>query len=364
MECCFVEDHNIVGRTSTYQEISSQAATVASALNAVRVQADQLQAFWAERLYEQVIFTGCGSTYYLSLAAASVFQMLTGVTARAVPAGELLLMPQETIPRKPAPILMVAISRSGTTTETLQAVKQFQQAAYGTVLTITCNPDNTLSKLGRINITIPAAAESSVVQTRSFSSMWVAACALAGTLAGRKSLLDQLERLPEASARITRSTDESMRSLGGNLTFERIYFLGSGLRHGLAREASLKMKEMSLTHSEPFHFLEFRHGPKSMVNENSLVVGLLSDDLQGYERSVLHEVQSLGARILAISDGPVEGLAAQSVVFDSNLDEIARSALYLPPVQYLALGRAVAKGLNPDEPRNLEAVVYLGSDLS
>ena len=62
---------------------------------------------------------------------------------------------------------------------------------------------------------------------------------------------------------------------GGDLTLDRFYFLGSGPRYGLACEVNLKMKEMTLTHSEPFHFLEFRHGPKSMVCESALVAGLL-----------------------------------------------------------------------------------------
>ena len=64
------------------------------------------------------------------------------------------------------------------------------------------------------------------------------------------------------------------QSIGADLDLDRFYFLGSGPRYGLACELSLKMKEMSLTHSEPFHFMEFRHGPMSMVTESTVIVGL------------------------------------------------------------------------------------------
>ncbi len=84
--------------------------------------------------YDQVIFTGCGSTYYLSFAAASLYQELTGRAARAVPGGELLLNPQNTLTNQKT--LLVAVSRSGTTTETVKAVEKFKAEKRGDVVVI------------------------------------------------------------------------------------------------------------------------------------------------------------------------------------------------------------------------------------
>src|SRR5919198_638539 len=100
---------------ATYQEIKSQTDAWQNALDVVRA-----VSLPAAAGYQQVIFTGCGSTYYLSLAAAPLYQKLTGRSARAIPAGELLLNPQ-TVLQKDIPQLLVAISRSGTTTETVKA---------------------------------------------------------------------------------------------------------------------------------------------------------------------------------------------------------------------------------------------------
>src|SRR5689334_4631385 len=116
---------------ATYREIKSQSEAWQNALDIANAASLPEPA-----KYEQVIFTGCGSTYYLSLAAASLYQELTGCAGRAVPAGELLLNPQ-TVLRRDIPQLLVAISRSGTTTETVRAAEKFKAERGGDVLVIT-----------------------------------------------------------------------------------------------------------------------------------------------------------------------------------------------------------------------------------
>src|ERR1044072_1588902 len=256
---------------ATYREIKSQSKAWQNALDV----ADTSPLPEAAG-YEQVIFTGCGSTYYLSLAAAALYQELTGRVARAIPAGELLMNPQ-TIVRENAPQMMVAISRSGTTTETTRVAEKFKAEGRGQVIGITCY-DTALVNLSDTCIVIPEGQEESVAHTRSFASMYVAATAFRARMAGRKDLLEAMKKLPEIGNRLIENYEQFAKDMGENLSVGRFYFLGSGIRHGLACEVNLKMKEMTLTHSEPFHFLEFRHGPMSMVNEKAVVVGLLSEE--------------------------------------------------------------------------------------
>ena len=150
------------------------------------------------------------------------------------------------------------------------------------------------------------------------------------------------------------------RQLGEDMALQRFFFLGSGPNYGLACETMLKMKEMSLSYSEAYHFLEFRHGPKSMVDESSLVVGLISEGAREQEVAVLKEMQGLGATILALADYEF-GLEdfAHVVAFKSGTSDWARGVLYLPVLQLMAYYRALAKGLNPDRPTHLDAVVKL-----
>ncbi len=143
------------------------------------------------------------------------------------------------------------------------------------------------------------------------------------------------------------------KEIGEDLNFDTFYFLGSGIRYGLACEMNLKMKEMTLTHSEAFHFLEFRHGPMSMINEKTVVIGMLSEKNFSYEQAVLDEMQALGGRVVALAE------AKADVSFDSRIPEHIRGVLYLPVLQLMAFYRSLAKGFNPDRPKNLTAVVQL-----
>ncbi len=329
----------------TYQEIKTQTEAWEQALDVTRAASLPKAAD-----YEQVVFTGCGSTYYLSLAAAALYQGLTGRPARAVPGSELLLNTPTVLTN--AKTLLVAVSRSGTTTETVKATQKFKEERRGEILVIS-NYDEVLSRSADFNIVIDKGQEESVAQTRSFASMFVAASAFCARMAGRDDLLESMRGLPAAGDRLMNRYESFAKSLGENLDFDRFYFLGSGSRYGLACEVNLKMKEMTLTHSEPFHVLEFRHGPMSMVSPKAAVLGLLSDANRAQEAKVLSEMKTLGGTVIGLGEGDAD------VIFESGVAESVRGVLYLPVLQLMAYYRSVAKGLNPDRPSNLTAVVKL-----
>jgi len=341
-------------RLATYHEIITQPVAWQGALDAVAQQREKLRKLWKEGAFREVVFTGCGSTYYLSLAAASLWQTLLRVPAHSMPGGELWFYPLAAFPpASPGQTLLIAISRSGTTSETCAVAERFRQEGRGKIIVITAYPDSPLAALGDVTIAIPAGQEKSVAQTRSFAAMYVATVAIMATLAGRDDLLRALDSLPTTGDKLIEGSQEVVRIWGEDLTSERFYFLGSGPRYGLACEANLKMKEMTLTDSEPFHFFEFRHGPMSMVNELTTIVGLLSEEQREEEERVLQEMQALGGQIFSLA--PEVG----NVVLPCNLPSAVRNILYLPPLQLAAYYRALAKGLNPDQPANLTAVIEL-----
>lgn len=336
----------------TYKEIVGQTVAWKQAIDIVELQASALVELWDDGAYDGVLFAGCGSTYYLALAAAALFQELTGKPAWGVPSGELLMYPESHyLPG--GKNLLFSISRSAETTETVLAVEKFHQEGRGKSIAVSNYPGRPLSDTGEINLIIPAGQEESVAQTQSFASMYVATVAAICVMAGRQDLLAAMHRLPEIGAKLLADYENIARTWGENLSLDRFYFLGSGPRYGLACEISLKMKEMTLTHSEPFHFLEFRHGPKSMVTETALVIGFLSESNRKHEADVLAEVHQLGGNTFVLSDFQTD------VSFNSGIPEPVRNVLYLPVLQLMAFYRSLAKGLNPDRPNNLDEVVKL-----
>ncbi|MCS7247730.1 MAG: SIS domain-containing protein [Anaerolineales bacterium] len=338
----------------THTETFSQTEAWIDALEVVEANRTALEALFRKD-FSQVLLIGCGSTYYLALSAAVLFQDITARFARAIPAGELWMNPNfatlnGNLRHK---TLLIAISRSGSTTETVRAVEAFKALNGGAVLTLTNYPGQPLVQMADLALVIEKGKEQSVAQTRSFASIYVATTALALIAGNHQAQLSELRRLPELGKRLLMEYESLAQDWGENLGLDRFYFLGSGLRYGLACEASLKMKEMSLTHTEPFHFLEFRHGPKSMVTDTTAIVGLLSDSNRALEQRVLDEAEGLGAKVLGLAERDA------SISFDSGLPETLRGVLYLPVLQAMAYYRSLAKGLNPDQPRNLTAVVTL-----
>jgi glutamine---fructose-6-phosphate transaminase (isomerizing) len=348
-----------IHNTFTWQEIVSQPAVWRATLEAFEGQRKDLVDLLGRTEFERIAVLGCGSTHYLSQAAAATLTRCAGRPAQAYPSSELWLF-TGVLPAGPA--LLLPISRSGATSETLYAVQRFKEGGAGPVLAITCYPDSPLAQQADLALVAPAGQEQSVAQTRSFTSMLLLSQALAAVLAGDREMLERLHQLPSALAALAERAGDLPRRLGADPDIHSIYFLGGGPLYGIACEAMLKTKEMSLSWAEAYHPLEFRHGPMSMVNERTLIVGLLSDDGLEQEIQVLADMQGWGARVLALVDdaSALGGWRADEVVeLGSGLDQWERQPLYLPVLQRLAYHRAVAKGLNPDRPTHLEAVVEL-----
>jgi glucosamine--fructose-6-phosphate aminotransferase (isomerizing) len=139
---------------------------------------------------------------------------------------------------------------------------------------------------------------------------------------------------------------------------ERFFFLGSGPLYGIACEAMIKMKEMSITHAEAYHFLEFRHGPKALVDDKAMVVGLIGAQQFKHEAAVINEMAEMGGKTATLIPGKAE-VGHVTVHLPENLPSWTMPVIYLPVLQSMAHGRSLQKGLDPDNPRNLSAVVFL-----
>ena len=307
--------------------------------------------------YDQVIFSGCGSTYFLSRWAARVSESVHKTISRAVPASDLLLFP-DTWWHSGKRTLLVAVSRSGETTETIHAVERFLAAGLGDGIVITCYPESRLAQLTPHVIAMPDAQEESIAQTRSFTNMLLAVI----WLITRRIPDEMPDVFAEAGQRLIEKGIEVAERIGRDDSIQRLFFLGSGPLYGLANEAMLKMKEISLSYAESFHFHEFRHGPMSMVDKQSLIVVLISDSAKEQQYALLREMKLLGAHTIGLQEADdlkaKEALDYQ-VLFQSGVPEIWLAPFYLPVLQLMAYERAIHKGLNPDLPANLKSVVVL-----
>lgn len=336
---------------ATQEEILSQPAVWQQALNSLK--ASDFSSMPAVDAYQRAVFFGCGSTYYLSIWAARLARRLTQVEAYPAPSSELLVNPEVWLDGA-EPILVVAISRSGETTETLRSLEAARDRGIRSVA-ITCYPKSSIASLTDSLIAVPNAQEQSVAQTRSFTTMMLGAAALMGELGSD----NPSGRLGEAGAQLIAACRPLAVELGANRELSRFYFLADGQNYGLACEAMLKMKEISLSPSEAYHSHEIRHGPMSMVDESALIVGFVSPRSREPTLRVLEDMADLGAKTIVVGPDDAGDFTSHEawIEIPKDLPTALQSLFYMPLAQLLALERGRAKGLNADNPRNLQFVV-------
>lgn len=309
------------------------------------------------------LFIGCGSSYYIAQAAAATFEWL-GLHARAVPASDLLLFPAWVLDHRNCPQAPVLISRSGKTSEIIQAAELLEKRRGIRTIGVTCSAGEPLEKIARFTLHTLAADEQSTVMTRSFTAMLLALQLLGARVAHGRALGKALELLPEQVKPVLENMHIEIRNFVQRHDFADYVVLGQGPLFSIAKECALKITECSSSYVECFHTLEFRHGPKSVVGQEVLSIFLLSDS--GYEAEVnmLEEVNELGGATLAIAshvDGRVKRAADLAIDLDISAPEVAQLAGYVPCGQLIGLFTGLKKGLNPDAPRHLSRVVVLNS---
>jgi glucosamine--fructose-6-phosphate aminotransferase (isomerizing) len=181
-------------------------------------------------------------------------------------------------------------------------------------------------------------------------------------LSGQDETLNILKTSPAVVKNIVRSIEPSIEFIFRDHTYQNIFYLGSGPFYGAARDATLKMMEMSLSEVLCFPFLESRHGPKSLIDENSLVIGLFSQAGQRYEAQLMGEytLKHHATTVAVIPDsscdpGDVTFRLPTGRLWPDSIQALA----YLPVVQLLAYYRALSKEVNPDLSRNLTQFIEI-----
>jgi glucosamine--fructose-6-phosphate aminotransferase (isomerizing) len=345
-----------------YFEIINQAEAWQEAVDNVLAKSESILAFFDEMDPGEIIFTGCTSPYYAGISSSVYWQSALGIQARAVPCSELIQYPSSFYSTRKGKPVLVVLSRSGKTTETLWAVEQFEKKFPGRTLLIGCLPNSPLEKMIPMNVMLPKAYEETVPQTRSFASMYLAAQMVGAIISRQVKTLNSLKNAPGIVKRIIADVEETIKEIYKDKIFKNIFYLGSGPFYGVARESTLKMIEMTISDTICVPFMESRHGPRSLIDENSLVVGLYGRAGNGYEAKVMDELtRNQGANTVAIIPDPNwdSGKVTYKLSVDCDWPDDILGLSYVPCIHLLAYYCAVAKGVNPDTSRNLTSYIEI-----
>jgi glutamine---fructose-6-phosphate transaminase (isomerizing) len=284
-----------------------------------------------------VTFLGCGSAYISGQTAVELLRT-AGLPAKAEVASDYVLRPGA--PRD-AGAVAIAVSRSGATNETCEAVEAFRARTNGAVVAVTCRPSSPLAALADRTIGLAEADEQAVPQTRSVSAFLVLWTLLAGRLGGedcRDAIVAAADRIDGVAEGLWPRLEEVARG-------ERFVLLGAGAGHRLAEEAALKLTEMGRVPSWAWRALEYRHGPLEALDEHTTVVGPIGVDLAPADLAAVEEAAtaagaSVDVAVLVAPVPPAAGLLAQ-----------------LYALHALSLLAARANGRNADTPTQIRPFV-------
>jgi len=308
--------------------------------------------------YDELLFTGCGTSLYIAQSAAHAFSAYTDIPARAVPCSELYFFTETYV--KGDSVLVLPITRKGYTTEVRMAIDKVRTLPSVKTLSITCDPGT--REYNDYVILSPEASEESVVMTRSFTSMVYLAIVMAMYAGGKKDEIEAMAKYDTIATEMIKSMDETARKIVyDHPGLDLFVTLGQGVYYGIANECMNKIKEMSIGNSEAYANLEYRHGPMSLADEHTLVLTLANMEMRKYDIALMDQMKGFGAITAAVGVGVTETMPQVDYALDmpDDFNDMQNAALIGIIGQFIGYYLAEKKGIDADTPRNLSQAIVL-----
>lgn len=348
------------------KEIFEQPAAIERTL-AGRISDKQVltQAFGvsAETVFREVAaiqIVACGSSYYTGLVAKYWFEEYAGLPCQIEIASEFRYRKTIVLPKT----LLVTISQSGETADTLAALRDAKDKNYIASLCLCNVPNSSLVRESDLSLMLEAGTEICVASTKAFTNQLVDLLLLVGAIGqynalddtGQRELVEALKSLPDV-VRSTLELDEQICHIAEKFVGKNhALFLGRGSHYPIALEGALKLKEISYIHAEGYPAGELKHGPLALVDDDMPVVAVApGDTLIEKLKSNLEEVRARGAELIVFADEyvPMRDTERVTVLRVPACSALISPIIYTIPVQLLAYHVAVSKGTDVDQPRNL-----------
>lgn len=309
---------------------------------------------------DQICIVACGSAYHVGVAAQYVIEDLAQIPVRTELASEFryrkpLLSKNE---------LVIIVSQSGETADSLAALRLAKDKGIKTLGIVNVVGSSIAREADNVFYTL-AGPEIAVATTKAYSTQLIAAYCLAmqfakvrGTIDDAKyaALLEELAQLPDKIQKIIEDKERIQWFAAKQLNAKDIFFIGRGLDYAVSLEGSLKMKEISYIHSEAYAAGELKHGTISLIENGTLVIGVLTQG-ELYEKTVSNmvECKSRGAYLMGLTTYGNYNIedTADFTVYIPKTDEHFMTSLAVIPLQLMGYYVSVAKGLDVDKPRNL-----------
>ena len=308
----------------------------------------------------QIYIVACGSAYHVGVAAQYVMEDLARIPVRVELASEFRYRNPILDPKG----LVVIISQSGETADSLAALRESKKQGVKTLGIVNVIGSSIAREADNVYYTL-AGPEIAVATTKAYSTQLIAAYTLAIQFAKIRGqiteeqyagYIEELQSIPEKIQRIIEDKERLQWFASKQVNAKDIFFIGRGIDYAISLEGSLKMKEISYIHSEAYAAGELKHGTISLIEDNILVIGVLTQS-KLYEKTVsnMMECKSRGAYLMGLTTFGHYNIEenADFSVYIPKTDPHFATSLAVIPLQLLGYYVSVAKGLDVDKPRNL-----------
>ena len=309
---------------------------------------------------DQIYIIACGSAYHVGMDAQYVFEDMVRVPVRVELASEFRYRNPILNPKA----LAIIISQSGETADSLAALRLCKENNIRTLGIVNVVGSSIAREADNVFYTL-AGPEISVATTKAYSTQLIAAYVLAiqfakvkGTISEEQyaAYIKELETLPDKIQRIIDDKERIQWFASKQANAKDVFFIGRGIDYAICLEGSLKMKEISYIHSEAYAAGELKHGTISLIEDGTLVIGVLTQPSL-YEKTVSNmvECKSRGAYLMGLTTFGNYNIedTADFTVYMPKTDPHFATSLAVIPLQLLGYYVSVAKGLDVDKPRNL-----------
>ena len=308
---------------------------------------------------KHLILTACGTAFHAGLVGEFLFEQLARIPTDTEYASEF---------RYRNPIIedgtvVISISQSGETADTLAAVEQAKERG-ATVLGIVNVVGSSITRATDAGIYLHVGPEIGVASTKAFTAQVAVMTMLAIELGRRRhissdaacSYIDQLSEIPDKISQILQQTDHIKEIASANIDKENWLFLGRGFNYPVALEGALKLKEISYIHAEGLPAAEMKHGPIALIADDMPAVFIATAGPQ-YDKIMgnIEEVRARGGKIIVVATEGDENIKklADHLITIPDVSELLQPLLTVVPLQLLAYHAAVLRGHDVDKPRNL-----------
>lgn len=305
-----------------------------------------------------VEIVACGSSFYTGLIAKYWFEQIAGIPCSVEIASEQRYRVSAVLPGT----LLVTLSQSGETADTLAALRSAVHVNYIASLCLCNSPNSTMVRESDLTLMLNAGLEVCVASTKAFTNQLGDLLLLVLALgryhgvdeATEAEIVSALHSVPGLLSEVL-TLDEKIQQMAERFVDKHhALFLGRGIHYPIALEGALKLKEISYIHAEGYPAGELKHGPLALVDDDMPVVAVApGDELLEKLKSNLQEVKARGGELFIIGDDQFAGEADTHVIRMPTCHSVISPIVYTMPIQLLAYHVAVFKGTDVDQPRNL-----------